>query len=121
MGKPKKRFVSTHGDSTCLQLNYEFSSLEHLKLFLQKEELKVQEQLHPLIKIMLHVDKNTKMGKVVEFIKAKQNINAKRLFIVGKTNQDSRKEFNRTYLPAEKIKNFDPKETLEHWTTKNLH
>jgi len=70
IGTPKERFRETVGSAPRLQLNDQFATIEDIPIFLEKEKLKVQEQLHPLMTASLRVDKDVTMG-IVQDVKTK--------------------------------------------------
>lgn len=70
IGTPKERFRETVGSAPRLQLNDQFATVDDIPLFLEKEKLKVQEQLQPLMTASLRVDKEVTMG-IVQDVKTK--------------------------------------------------
>lgn len=70
IGTPKERYRETYGSAPRLQLNDQFATIDEIPLFLEKEKLKIQEQLQPLMTASLRVDREVTMG-IVQDVKTK--------------------------------------------------
>lgn len=70
IGSPKEQYRETFGSAPRLQLNDQFATVDDIPLFLEKEKLKVQEQLQPLMTASLRVDREVTMG-IVQDVKTK--------------------------------------------------
>ncbi len=70
IGTPKERYRDKFGSAPRLQLNDAFATVDDIPLFLEKEKLKIQEQLQPLMTASLRVDKEVTMG-IVQDVKTK--------------------------------------------------
>lgn len=70
IGSPKEQYRETYGSAPRLQLNDQFATIDDIPLFLEKEKIKIQEQLQPLMTASLRVDKEVTMG-IVQDVKTK--------------------------------------------------